>query len=128
MRKSTKTQAEEKFAATQKKVVQTLNEKEKKQQEKREFTANLRAFRLAKEEATKKAAANAAASNENPPHLPTVNCANPSGATEPNIGSSGKWGQCVRLGSFTEMGDVGGTRLLCTSKRKSRDASCAHGP
>ena len=70
MQKSVKkTQAEKMFAATQKKSLQTLNIKEKKQQAKREFTANLRALRLAKEDADKNAAAHAAASNEKPPHL-----------------------------------------------------------
>ncbi len=56
MQKLVKTKAEEKFALTQKKASQTLNEKEKKQQERRELTAKLRALRLAKEEKDKETA------------------------------------------------------------------------
>jgi hypothetical protein len=57
MQKSVKSKAEEKFAVTQKKAIQALNEREKVQLEKGELTAKLRALRLAKEEADKKAAA-----------------------------------------------------------------------
>ena len=53
MQKLEKTKAEEKFAVTQKKARQALNEKEKKQQERRKLTAKLRALRLAKEESDK---------------------------------------------------------------------------
>jgi len=56
MQKLVITKAEEKFAVTQKKVRQALNEKEKKQQERRELTAKLRALRLAKEESDKETA------------------------------------------------------------------------
>ena len=56
MQKSVKSKAEEKFAVTQKKAIQALNEREKVRLEKGELTAKLRALRLAKEEADKKAA------------------------------------------------------------------------
>ena len=55
--KSVKSRAEEKFAATQKKDKQALNEKEKALQERAEHVASLRVLRLAKEAADKKAAA-----------------------------------------------------------------------
>ena len=51
MSKSAKSTAEEKFAATQKKAKQVLNEKEKARLENAEKVANLRALRLAKEAA-----------------------------------------------------------------------------
>ena len=56
MRKSVKSRAEEQFAATQKKAKQALKEKEKVQQENAAHVARLRALRLAKEAADKKAA------------------------------------------------------------------------
>ena len=57
MLKSVKSRAEEQFAATQKKDKQALKEKEKARQERAEHMAKLRALRLAKEAADKKAAA-----------------------------------------------------------------------
>ncbi len=56
MSKSAKSTAEEKFAATQKKAKQVLNEKDKARLENAEKVANLRALRLAKEAANKLAA------------------------------------------------------------------------
>ncbi len=56
MLKSVKSRAEEQFAATQKKDKQVLKEKEKARQERAEHVASLRALRLAKEAADKKAA------------------------------------------------------------------------
>lgn len=56
MLKSTKSRAEEKFAATQKKHDQVMKKKEKERQKGLEHTANLRALRLAKEAADKEAA------------------------------------------------------------------------
>jgi hypothetical protein len=56
MSKSVKSKAEEQFAATQKKAKQTLREKDKVRQERTESMARLRALRLAKETADKKAA------------------------------------------------------------------------
>ncbi len=71
MLKSIKSRAEEQFAATQKKDKQALKEKEKARQEKAEHVASLRALRLAKEAADKKAAAEkAAAKNKKPSRLP----------------------------------------------------------
>ena len=61
MLKSTKTRAEEKFAATQKKHDQVMKKKEKDRQKELEHTASLRALRLAKEAADKEAADAAAA-------------------------------------------------------------------
>jgi hypothetical protein len=55
MLKSVKSRAEEQFAATQKKNKQALKEKEKVRQERAEQVASLRALRLAKEVADKKA-------------------------------------------------------------------------
>jgi len=52
--KSENSKAEEKFAATQKRVEQALLEREKTSQEKAELVANLRSLRLAKEAADKK--------------------------------------------------------------------------
>ncbi len=60
MLKSVKSKAEEKFAAIQKKDKQALKEKEKALQERAEHVASLRALRLAKEAADKKAAEEAA--------------------------------------------------------------------
>ncbi len=57
MLKSVKSRAEEQFAATQKKDKQARKEKEKARQERAEHVARLRALRLAKEAADKKAAA-----------------------------------------------------------------------
>ena len=57
MQKLVKSKAEEKFALTQKKAIQAVNEREKVRLEKGELTAKLRALRLAKEDADKKAAA-----------------------------------------------------------------------
>ena len=56
MLKSTKSRAEEQFAATQKKDKKALKEKEKAWQQRVEHTASLRALRLAKEVADKEAA------------------------------------------------------------------------
>ncbi len=56
MLKSGKSRAEEQFAATQKKDKQALKEKEKARQEMAEHVSRLRALRLAKEAADKKAA------------------------------------------------------------------------
>ena len=61
MFKSVKLNAEEQFAATQKKDMKAREEKEVLQQEKVNRIANLRALRLAKEVADKKAADMAAA-------------------------------------------------------------------
>ena len=61
MLKSAKSRAEEHFTATQKKDKQILKEKEKARQEKADHVASLRALRLAKEAADKKAAEAAAA-------------------------------------------------------------------
>jgi len=56
MSKSARSRAEEQFTATQKKDKQALKEKEKARQEREEHVASLRALRLAKEAADKKAA------------------------------------------------------------------------
>ena len=56
MQKSEKSKAEEKFAAIQRKSKRALDEREKQQQERAELKAKLRALRLAKEAADKKAA------------------------------------------------------------------------
>ena len=56
MVRSAKSRAEEQFAATQKKDKLVLKEKEKVRLEKAEHVASLRALRLAKEAADKKAA------------------------------------------------------------------------
>jgi len=61
MLKSVKSKAEEKFAAIQKKDKQALKGKKKAQQERADHVASLRALRLAKEAADKKAAEKAAA-------------------------------------------------------------------
>ena len=55
MFKTARLTAEEQFAATQKKDKRALNEKEKARQEIAEHVASLRALRLAKETADKKA-------------------------------------------------------------------------
>jgi len=71
MLKSVKSRAEEQFAATQKKGKKALKEKEKARQERAEHVASLRALRLAKEAADKKAAAEKAATkNKKPSRLP----------------------------------------------------------
>ncbi len=71
MLKSVKSRAEEQFAATQKKGKKALKEKEKARQERAEHVASLRALRLAKEAADKKAAAEkSAAKNKKPSRLP----------------------------------------------------------
>ncbi|MCH8096560.1 MAG: hypothetical protein IID53_05740 [Proteobacteria bacterium] len=57
MYQSVKSKAEERFAATQKKNKAALKEKEKARLERAEQVAGLRALRLAKEAADKKAAA-----------------------------------------------------------------------
>ena len=54
---SVKSRAEEQFAAIQKNNKPALTEKEKARQERAEHVASLRALRLAKEAADKKAAA-----------------------------------------------------------------------
>jgi hypothetical protein len=56
MSKSARSRAEEQFTATQKKDKQALKEKDKARQEREEHVASLRALRLAKEAADKKAA------------------------------------------------------------------------
>ena len=61
MYQSVKSRAEEQFAATQKKNKPALKEKAKARQERAEHVASLRALRLAKEAADKKAAEKAAA-------------------------------------------------------------------
>ncbi len=61
MLKSVKSRAEEQFAATQKKDLQALNEKDRARQETSERVARLRGLRLAKEAADKKVAEEAAA-------------------------------------------------------------------
>ncbi len=63
MLKSGKSRAEEQFAATQKKDKQALKEKEKARQENSEHVARLRALRLAKKAADKKAAEKSADKN-----------------------------------------------------------------
>jgi len=71
MLKSVKSRAEEQFAATQKKGKKALKEKDKARQERAEHVASLRALRLAKEAADKKAAAEkAAAKNKKLSRLP----------------------------------------------------------
>ena len=55
MLKSVKTKAEKQFAATQKKKKMVLKEKEKAQLERAEHVVRLRALRLAKDAADKKA-------------------------------------------------------------------------
>ena len=70
MLKSVQSRAEEQFAATQKKDKPALKEKEKARQETAEHVAGLRAVRLAKEAADKKAAEKAAAKNKQPSRLP----------------------------------------------------------
>ena len=61
MLKSVKSRAEEQFAATQKKDKQALKDMEKARQERAEKVERLRALRLAKEAADKKADAEKAA-------------------------------------------------------------------
>ena len=56
MLNSVKSRAEAQFAATQKKDKPALKEKDKARQERAEHVASLRALRLAKEAADKKAA------------------------------------------------------------------------
>ncbi len=70
MYQSVKSRAEEQFAATQKKNKPALKEEEKARQERAEHVARLRALRLAKEAADKKAAEKAAAKNKKPSRLP----------------------------------------------------------
>ena len=70
MYQSVKSRAEEQFAATQKKTKQALTEKEEARQERAEHVASLRALRLAKEAADKKADEKAAAKNKKPSRLP----------------------------------------------------------
>ena len=64
MSNSVKSKAEEQFAATQKKDKKALKGKEKAQQERAEHVASLRALRLAKEAADKKAAEKTTAKNK----------------------------------------------------------------
>ena len=70
MVKSVKSRAEEQFTATQKKDKQALKGKKKAQQERAEHVASLRALRLAKEAADKKAAEKAATKNKKPSRFP----------------------------------------------------------
>jgi hypothetical protein len=77
MQKSARARAEERFAATQKKGKEALNEKEKARQEITKRMAKQKALRLAKEAADKEAAATVeaateAADSETPPRLPQV--------------------------------------------------------
>ncbi len=66
MFKTARLRAEEQFTATQKKDKQALKEKEKARQEIKQQVASLRALRLAKEAADRKAAAEEeAAENKN---------------------------------------------------------------
>ena len=66
MFKTARLRAEEQFTATQKKDKQALKEKEKARQEIKQHVASLRALRLAKEAADRKAAAEEeAAKNKN---------------------------------------------------------------
>jgi len=60
MFKSVKLNAEQQFAATQKKGIQAMEEKEKARQEGADHVSKLRALRLAKEAADKKIADKAA--------------------------------------------------------------------
>ena len=64
MLRSVRTSAEDRFAATRKKDEQALKEREKARQEMAKHVASLRALRLAKEAADKKAAEKAAAKNK----------------------------------------------------------------
>ena len=67
MVESVKSRAEEQFAAIQKKGKKALKEKDKARKERAEHVAGLRALRLAKEAADKKAAAEkSAAKNKKP--------------------------------------------------------------
>ena len=77
MQKSVKSRAEEKFAAIQKKSKQALTEREEQQQERAELTAKLRALRLAKEAADKKAAKTATESDID--YLQSATAAHPCG-------------------------------------------------
>lgn len=61
MSKSAKARAEALFSSARKKDDQVLEEKEKAQRDKADHVANLRALRLAKEEADKQAATQRAA-------------------------------------------------------------------
>ncbi len=65
MFKTARLAAEEQFAVTQKKDKRALKEKEKARQEMAEHVASLRALRLAKEAADKKATEKEAAKNQN---------------------------------------------------------------
>jgi hypothetical protein len=67
MMKSARSRAEEQFAATRKKDQHVLKEKEKAEQARAEHMASLRALRLAKEAADKKAAAEHAAARKKKP-------------------------------------------------------------
>ena len=64
MLKAVKLSAEKQFAPIQKKDKQALKEKQKAQQERAEHVASLKALRLAKEAADKKAAEKTAAKNK----------------------------------------------------------------
>ena len=64
MAKSTRSKAEERFAATQKKYDRVMKEKDKARQKELEHTAKLRALRLAKEAADKEAAETQAAKED----------------------------------------------------------------
>jgi hypothetical protein len=77
MQKSARARAEERFAATQKKGKEALNEKEKARQEITKRMAKQKALRLAKEAADKEAAASVEAEaesgdSETPQRLPQV--------------------------------------------------------
>ncbi len=73
MSNSVKSSADEQFAATQKKDKKALKGKKKAQQERAKHVESLRALRLAKEAAYKKAAAEkAAAKNKKPSRLPHI--------------------------------------------------------
>jgi len=77
MQKSARARAEERFAATQKKGKEALNEKEKARQEITKRMAKQKALRLAKEAADKEAAASVeaeaeAGDSETPQRLPQV--------------------------------------------------------
>ena len=64
MQKSARARAEERFAATQKKGKEALNEKEKARQEITKRMAKQKALRLAKEAADKEAAASVEADRD----------------------------------------------------------------
>ncbi len=77
MAKSGKSRAEEKYFASQNKDKQALKERDKARQEVAEHVAKLRALRLAKEAADKKAAEDAAAEKSGAKHKTKVSVGQP---------------------------------------------------